>query len=146
MQSNLEKARLILESGNYTCVLCRGCEVYTAEKRGVAPLIEFLESGMDFSGFSAADRVVGNGAAFLYALLGIKELYAGVLSRTAKLTLENGGISVAYRTLTDYIVNRNKTGPCPIEQSVSGIAEPYEALCAIKAKLSELKWHSEVKQ
>lgn len=143
MQNDSVKAKLLLEDGNYTCVLCCDKEIFTSEKRGVAPLIDFLESGKDFSGFSAADRVVGNGAAFLYVLLGVKEVYAGVLSRAAKATLENSGISVTCGTLTDFIINRSKSGICPIEQAVSGIKNPSDALCAIKAELSALKRNSE---
>lgn len=139
MQTDLEKARLMLNDGGFTCVLCRGEELFTSKKRGVAPLIEFLDSRKDFSGFSAADRVVGNGAAFLYVLLGVRELYAAVLSRDAKTTLESAGISAEYDTLPDHIINRDKTGVCPIERAVSGIKEPADALSAIRAALKALK-------
>ena len=39
MNTNLLNARSLLESGNYTCVLCRGDTVYTTTQRGVAPLL-----------------------------------------------------------------------------------------------------------
>ena len=64
--NNLQKARNILESGNFTCVVCKGDAVCTTTQRGVAPLLNWLDAGTDLTGFSAADRVVGRGAAFLY--------------------------------------------------------------------------------
>ena len=69
MDKNLLKARDLLLAGNYTCVVCREDTLYTTTHRGVAPLLNWLDDGTDLEGFSAADRVVGRGAAFLYCLL-----------------------------------------------------------------------------
>ena len=54
--NDLEKAKAILENGNYTCVLCKGDTVHTSQHRGVRPLLDLLDT--DVSGFSAADKVV----------------------------------------------------------------------------------------
>ena len=70
MNSDLTKAAALLNSGAYTCVLCRGDAVFTGTERGVKPLLGWLDGGVDLNGFSAADRVVGTAAAFLYVLLG----------------------------------------------------------------------------
>ena len=51
---SLSKARTLLESGNYTCVVCKEDSVYTTTQRGVAPLLNWLDTGTDLSGFSAA--------------------------------------------------------------------------------------------
>ena len=71
---NLLKAQHFLESGNHTCVVCKEDSIYTTSQRGVAPLLNWLDDGVDLKGYSAADRVVGRGAAFLYCLLGVKEI------------------------------------------------------------------------
>ena len=68
---NMTKARNLLDSGDYTCVVCNGNAIYTTTQRGVAPLLNWLDSGTDLTNFSAADRVVGRGAAFLYCLKGV---------------------------------------------------------------------------
>ena len=47
---NLRKARSILDSGNYTCVVCWNDSMYTATQRGVAPLLSWLEAGTDLTG------------------------------------------------------------------------------------------------
>ena len=77
---NWEKAKTLLAEGGYTCVICGGDKVYTSHERGVKPLLELLEQGAELKGFSAADRVVGKAAAFLYVLLGVSAVYAGVIS------------------------------------------------------------------
>ena len=71
MMKDLDQAKILLEQGGYTCVLCHGEVTLTTELRGVRPLVRWLESGRNLAGFSAADRVVGKATAYLYVLLGI---------------------------------------------------------------------------
>lgn len=138
MSDALDQIKVELFRSNYTCIIQKGDQVYTSEKRGVRPLLDWLDVGMDFSGYAAADRVVGNGAAFLYVLLNVKELYAHVLSRPAAETLERYHIRVAYGTLVDSIRNREGNGICPIEAAVTGETVAAEALQKIRARLAEL--------
>ena len=129
---DLEQARRILESGEYTCVLCRGSQVYTATARGVKPLVDWLDSGLDLSGFSAADKVVGRATAFLYVLLGVRAVHARVMSEPAMEVLNANAISASCDRLVSGIINRRGDGPCPFENAVMGIADPVAALCAIR--------------
>lgn len=137
--NNLEKAKNILSGSEYTCVICNDTYVHTSTLRGVAPLIKWLDSGMKLTSYSAADKVIGNGAAFLYVLLNVREVYAGVISKSAYKTLTQNNIPVQYDVMTEIIRNRSNTGQCPIEAAVSGITEPSEALSAIRNKLEDLK-------
>ncbi len=138
MNTNLQKAREALETGEYTCVLCREDTVLTATQRGVKPLLNWLDSGLDLQGFSAADRVVGRATAFLYCLLGAKEVYARVMSRPAAEVLQNAGIAAEAGQLVDGIINRRGTGPCPFEAAVMEISDPTEALAAIRRKMEQM--------
>ncbi len=139
MKNNLTKAIDILTSGQYTCVLCKEDEIYTSTDRGVKPLLDWIDSGMDLKGFSAADKVVGKAAAFLYVLLGVKEVYANVMSEAAIYTLSRNGIHFQYDISAKNIINRAGTGNCPMEETVWDISDPMEALEAIKNKLSEMR-------
>lgn len=139
MEHNLQKSLELLNSGDYTCVVCREDTVYTTVQRGVAPLLSWLDSGADLKGFSAADRVVGRGAAFLYCLLGVKEVYARVMSHPAAEVLRNHGILAEAETFVDGIINRKGDGPCPFEAAVMDIHDAGEALIAIRNKRSQLK-------
>ena len=122
----------MLNSGNYTCVACKEEVVYTTTQRGVAPLLNWLDSKTDLKDFSAADRVVGRGAAFLYCLLGVKEVYALVMSRPAAEVLQSHGILADAGTFVEGIINRTGTGPCPFEAAVMDIQDTQEALNAIR--------------
>lgn len=136
---NLTKARDLLESGNYTCVVCKEAAIYTTTQRGVAPLLNWLDTGTDLSGFSAADRVVGRGAAFLYCLLGVKEVFARVMSHPAAEVLRSYGINAGADSFVEGIINREGTGPCPFEAAVMDIQHAEEALNAIRNKRSQMQ-------
>lgn len=140
MNENTQKAKNLLLAGNDTCVLCKGdSSVITSADRGVKPLLAFLDSNTDFKGFSAADRVVGKAAAFLYVLLGVSEVYAPVMSEPAVRVLEENGI-LAYKDIQPQTIrNRADTGPCPMESAVWEIDDPREALCVIRKRLTELR-------
>lgn len=135
--TDLERAKKLLkENPNFTCTFVQGEQILTSEQHGVKPLLERIEDGLN--GWSAADRVVGRGAALLYALLGAKELYAEVLSRSAEEVLKLHNIPFYCETLTDMIVNRRGDGPCPMEAATAGITDPQQGLKAIQEKLREL--------
>lgn len=135
---NLEKAKELLQTGSYTCVLCREEICHTSASRGVKPLVQWLQSGMDLSGFSAADRVVGRATAFLYLLLGIRCVYAQVISKPALAVFQDHGIAVSYGQLVENIINRRGDGLCPFEAAVLSIAEPQAAHIAILEKMKQL--------
>ena len=133
--NNLEKAKKLLEQNEYTCVLCNEDEVFYSDRRGVKPLIEFFESKKDFTDFSAADKTIGAGAAHLYVLLGVKEVWARVISCEGESVLKKNNISVVYENKVPYIINRAGTDRCPIEKCVEGISDSKEAIVRIKETL-----------
>ena len=103
------------------------------------PLVEFLQSGIDFSGFVAADKTVGLGAAHLYVLLGVKAVWAKVMSRAAKAFLQEHHIDVSCENEVPFIINRKGDGMCPVEAAVTGIADSNQALQVIIKTLKTLQ-------
>lgn len=135
---DLLAAKAMLEQGRHTCVLCRDDAVHTATERGVKPLVRWLTENLDAKEFSAADRVVGRATAFLYRLLGVKEVYAHVMSRAAAEVLRSGGIEFSCGTMVENIINRQGTGICPFEAAVLKIEDPDLALNAIRDKMAQM--------
>jgi hypothetical protein len=82
--------------------------------------------------------VVGKAAAFLYCLLGVKALHAGVLSVPARDVLLSAGISVEWGSLVPAIRNRAGDGFCPMETAVWDLTDPALAPDAIRAALQKL--------
>lgn len=138
MNSKLAKAVELLKEGSYTCVWVKDSSFTPSKERGVKPLLERIDGGESLNGYFAADKVVGNGAAMLYVLLEVTELYASVISEPALGTLQKHGIPVYYDLCVPNIRNRTNTGICPIEEAVEGITSPEKALEAIRNKLKIL--------
>ncbi|MBQ9979536.1 MAG: DUF1893 domain-containing protein [Oscillospiraceae bacterium] len=136
---DLVKAKTTLAEGGYTCVLCRGDAVYTSRDRGVAPLIGWYESGAVESGFSAADKVVGNAAAYLYVLMGAVRVHALTISESALKTLTENSIETSWENLVPAIKNRAGDGFCPMETAVRNAESPRHALELVKETLARLK-------
>ena len=139
MQTKIEAARQRLAEGNFTCVLHTRGEEYTSFERGVKPLLAFLKSKTDFAGAIAADKTVGAGAAHLYCLLGVRAVWANVISEAAEEILVKAGIAVFYGERVPYIINRRGDGMCPIESAVVDATSSQHAYELIVAALEALR-------
>lgn len=134
--TDLNKAKELLKQGNYTLVLVNKEQVETDTLRGVHPLLNRL--GKNYSKYSAADKVIGKGAALLYVLLKIKHISCHIISKPALEVFQRYGIYVDYQELVDHIFNHQKNGYCPIEEATSFISTPEEALPLIYQTLRKL--------
>lgn len=137
--NDLLEARALLARGGHTCVLCRNGVSHVSDQRGVRPLVDWLDSGLDLRGFSAADKVVGRATAFLYVLLGVRAVHALVMSTPAMEVLRAASIPASCDRETPGIINRRGDGPCPFENAVLGITDPTEALAAIRKQQLRLR-------
>lgn len=134
----MEQAKKILTAGGYTCVLRKNETILTATERGVKSLVRWLTEGVNVRGFSAADKVVGRATAYLYVLLGVKEVWAAVMSEAAAEVLRRHGIAASQEKLVRNIINRTGTGICPFEEAVLEIQTPEDALIAIREKMAAM--------
>ena len=139
MNKDLAKAKKILLDTGATCVLCKGGSRVESQLRGVTPLVDLLDTFMDFSGYSAADKVVGKATAFLYCLLEVKAVYTPVISEQALQVLQQHGIDAQYDLCVPAILNRRKDGFCPMETATRHIDDPETALDAIRSTLEKLR-------
>ena len=135
--TDLLKAKEILSQG-HPAVICKGDSVFTSDANGIKPLNWWLRDGYTFEGYSAADRVVGRAAAFLYVLLKVKEIYAELLSDSAVEVLERYGIPYSFNKRVPNILNRTGDDLCPMEKIAIGHEEPEACYEALKIKIAEL--------
>ena len=142
MNEDFMRAKHTLENTDSTFALCRNSELVSSRERGIRPLLELADSGKDYSGYCAADKVVAKAAAFMYVVLGVKQVYAAVMSRAAAKTLEANGVEYFADKLVDAVKNRDGTGVCPMEQCVAEIDDADKAVCALRKRISELQQQS----
>ena len=138
MTGNTISAKKVLEEKGCTCVLCKGDDLLFSFEHGVKPLLAWIDEGKDFTGYGAADQVVGKAAALLYILLGVRDLYGQVISDPAVQVLKEHGAACTYDERVPYIINRMKNGMCPMELTVKDIDDPEEAYLALKRKVQEM--------
>ena len=138
MDKDFQKAKEEYNKGQYTLVICKDADIVTSDITGIKPLINLIEEKKEYKGYSAADKIVGRAAAFLYTLLEVKNLYGEIMSKGATEILKNAKINFEYKTLTEFIENRKKDGMCPMDEAVKNINDPKEAYEAIKQKIAFL--------
>ena len=122
----------------HTICLCRDGNFLFSESRGIAPMMNFIERGVDLAGYSVADVVVGKAVALLFVKCGISRVFAKTLSESGKKILELYGLDYEYETLTEKIINREGTDICPMEKAVLNTENADEAYVILKDKLSLL--------
>ena len=120
----------------HTICLCRGAEKIYSEERGIKPLMCFIGRGLDLTGYSAADVVVGKAAALLFAKCKVKAVYAKVLSLSGKDVFEKFGIEYSYGELVEKIINRAGDDICPMEKAVLFTDDPDKAYEILKNKIT----------
>lgn len=125
--------------GTITCVLKKDDSILTSERTGIAPIMQWLEEGIDLTGYEAADKIIGKAAAMLFTKAGVTSVYGEVMSEPARLFLKSKGIPYSYGTLTDKIINRAGNGMCPMEMTVLEINDVEEAYTALKETLERLR-------
>lgn len=123
--SGLKELQHYFLQKNVSCVVAGGPVLLHSEKRGISPLLDYLQTDQ-LHGCLVADKIIGTAAAALLILGGAKGVYGQVMSRDARTLLEQHGIETACSTLTEHIVNRKGDGLCPMEQAVSTLQLPEE--------------------
>lgn len=137
--TDLDLARaLLIANKDATLVAVRGDEVVVCRDRGVKPLLKMVAEGRSLKGFSVADKVVGKAPALLYAVLGPEAVFSPVMSWTGRAVLLAAGIFVSHDVLVPHISNRAKSGQCPMDESVTNIWEPYEAVGVLEERARQM--------
>jgi hypothetical protein len=134
---DLELAKKILCNENLTIALVKeGRCIYKSDKRGIYPLyMALLTHKEELKGASAADKVVGRGAAKLYECAKVKNVYSKIISEGTKEVFEKAGIEYETEKIVPYIKNREQNGMCPIESISYDSKDTEELMNKIEAFL-----------
>ncbi|MCH5155307.1 MAG: DUF1893 domain-containing protein [Clostridiales bacterium] len=122
----------------HTICLCKDGECIVSDKRGISPIMGFIADGVNLTGYSVADVVVGKAAAMLFVKCAIKSVFAKILSKAAKRVLETHGLYFEYETLAENIINRAGTDICPMEKAVLNTDDIEEAYLLLKKRLAAM--------
>ena len=130
----------LLHSGSYSCVISNNDKTRTFTRSGVIDMYELLRDNDAFMvGASVADKVVGKGAAALFVLGRIHDLYTDVVSTPALKILKKASIEVTFGEEVPHIINRAGTDMCPLEMRTQATDNPHEILSIVTRFLSDMK-------
>lgn len=135
-----DKAVKLIREGKAECVLLREGKILHIERgRGVSPLLAiYRKFGKKMAGGEIVDKVIGRAAAAIAINGKVKYVHGEVVSSDAVEFLKKHNIRVSWNLKVPRILNRTRTGLCPLEKSVEGITDPVKAQKALEAKIREL--------
>ncbi|UCC17464.1 MAG: DUF1893 domain-containing protein [Dehalococcoidales bacterium] len=99
--------------------------LFSSEKDGLLPLVEYLDTSDRPENVVIMDRVTGNAAALLSVLAGCTEVYSPLGSEIATGTLDKYSIAYQFEETVPYIQRPNSEEMCPMEK-LSLEKEPEE--------------------
>ncbi len=113
-----------------------GRELWRSSAPGIRPLVEaILTLGEELRGARAYDKVVGLASARLLAYAGVAEVKADVASVLAVRFAREVGMTVKPVVVTPRILNRERTGLCPMETLALKVASPEAFFQAVLHEL-----------
>lgn len=139
---NLQQANQLLKDNSCTCIILKNNEIiYKSSYIGVKPLLMFLNEHAyldETDKLILIDKVIGKAALLLAVKCKIYKIYTPVISQEALSAAEYYNIEWEAEKIVPRIINREGTGKCPIEASVSDTVDLDQALVNIKGAISEL--------
>ena len=138
LNSTETKAIKMIKNKSANCVVVRNKAIENvANQKGIKFLMELHEKNSLENAF-VADSVVGKAAAMIMSLSGVKKCYAYLISDSAYNWLKKQNVKVYYKKKVPFIINRDKTGMCPMESTVFDINDHFSAYEALKEKLRQI--------
>ena len=133
--TDIEKAKEIFNSGDYSFVLVKGEDIIKETQKGLGPLVKLAEGEKDFTDYSICDRITGRAASFLYVLLGLKEVYAVKMAKLAVQILDRAEIKFGAGGFVETVLDENMSDTDKFEKAVLRSGSAINALNDIKAVL-----------
>lgn len=137
----------LIKKNKASCVLIKDNKIVHIEiGMGISPILYSYMTYPDlFEGATIVDKIVGKAAAVISILGKSKEVIGLTMSDSAIEYLLGRGSKFRFVNYVQKIQNRERTGICPIEQSVINIDDPAEAFLSLLNRLQDLKKKAVVK-
>ena len=134
--TKLDEVKDILYSKNASLVVyySNGVikEYYQDRVKDIKEILHENEKAL--KGAIIADKVIGKLAGSLLAISGVKQIYADVISEYAIPILKEYNIEFNYKTKVPFIINKDNTGMCPMENKYKDEKDIKKIFCDIIKK------------
>lgn len=106
----------------------------TYSGRGVQDLLMLTENEPErLNGAIVADKMVGKAAAALMISGGVKEVYTNLIATPAREMLQQAGVQVVAQEEVPQILNRDRSGQCPIDSRLNDAESADECVAILRA-------------
>lgn len=104
------------------------------ENRGVQDLLSLIESQPErLKGAVVADKMVGKAAAALMIAGGVREVHTNLICTEARKLFEQAGVSVFAKEEVPMILNRDRSGQCPIDNRLNDVVTVEDCVRILQA-------------
>ena len=137
----VETARQKILAGKAGCVIIKNGKIIHDENgRGISPILNIYRQYPDkMEGSVLVDKVIGKAAAMVAICGKVKFVHAELICDSAVEILKKNNIEVTWTLKVKDILNRRRTGLCPMEQTVLNISDPAEGVKALEAAVAKMK-------
>ena len=110
-------AKSIMIDNDYKFVVVKKESLlFSSFDRGIKPIYDaYSKNPQMLKGAYIADRVTGKAASMILSKAGISGIFTELISEKAIEIFKENNIDVVYEKKVDFILNRDKSGSCPIE-------------------------------
>ena len=137
----LMETRRLFAANEAAVVLVRDGVIGTTENgRGLSPLLTLCDRNPeDVKGAWIVDKVIGKAAAAVCVQFGVKRVHAALMCEPAQALLKEHDIAFSADKVVPQILNRDRSGLCPLEASVKDLDKVPAMVKALRAKIRQLR-------
>jgi len=132
----LEMQQLIV-SGKTLAIARNGVILKIETERGLKPLVAAYDAGL-LKGSIVFDRAVGRAAAAFYAAAGAATVRTLLAGEGAEDICRKAGVELLAERTVPRILNRERSGSCPMEQAVVDLNDNQKIIEAVRATLERI--------
>jgi len=136
-ESDLLAEMIAKIDGGAAVVAARGGVITAVEEgRGLKPLVKLLDDEALFNAV-VVDKVIGRAAAAICVVGGARKVHAKLAASGAAELLAKHHVGFSAEKTVDVILNRDKTGSCPMEAAVKDLNDPAKMVEAIRKAMKK---------
>jgi len=108
-------------------------ELTTHANRGIQDLLQLIsEQPERLNGAVAADKIIGKSAAAIMIVGGVKQVHTNLICTPARELFEENGVQVFATEEVPMIMNRDRSGMCPMDTQIADIESVEECVIALQ--------------
>ena len=109
----------------------------THANRGIQDLLQLISDQPErLKGAVVADKIIGKSAAAIMIVGGVKQVHTNIICTPARELFEANGVQVFATEEVPMIMNRNRSGMCPMDTQINEVESVEECVAILQAGLA----------